>query len=108
MFLDLPWEVVRALVVYAVECHTADSILARTNATCRAMGVAELADLTLPASVDSLNLRVILGATAKEKAWFKTIDHGEYIATLIYPCLDKIAAKPLAQYLERVRAWVDG
>jgi len=110
IFLDVPWDVVRALVSYAAECHTSDSVLARTNATCRAAGVAELANLALPASLDSNALRAVLGATAKAKknAWFKTIDHGEHIATLVYPCLNQIAATPLAQNLTRLRAWVDG
>jgi putative ATP-dependent endonuclease of the OLD family len=110
IFLDVPWEVVRALVGYAAECHTTESVLSRTNAACRTAQMPELTDLTLPAALDSIALRALLGATAKAKknAWFKTIDRGEHIATLIYPCLNQIADKPLAQYLKRLRAWVDG
>jgi hypothetical protein len=110
IFLDVPWHAVRALVAYAAECHTADSVLGRVNAACRAAQVTELADLTLPASVDSDALRALLGATAKAKkhSWFKTIDHGEHIATLIYPCLAEIAGKPFARYLRRLRVWIDG
>lgn len=110
IFLDMPWHVVRALVAYAAEFHTAESILGRINTACRAEQVAELADLTLPASVESEALRALLGATAKAKKhpWFKTIDHGEHIATLIYPCLAKIAGKPFDQHLRRLRVWIDG
>ena len=108
IFLDVPWETVRALVTYAAECHTADSILATTNAACKVALIPEIADLTLPQLLESDALRAVLGATAKKKGWFKTITHGEHIATLVYPCLDQISAKPLAQHLSTIRAWVDG
>ena len=35
IFLDVPWKVVRALVEYAAECRSRDSVLAITNAKCR-------------------------------------------------------------------------
>jgi hypothetical protein len=108
IFLDVPWNVVRALVAYAAELHTADSILSRINGACRAKGVSGLTDLTLSASIESNSLRALLGATAKEFSWFKTIDYGEQIATLIYPCLSGIAEKPLARYLRHLRVWIDG
>jgi hypothetical protein len=110
IFLDAPWNVVRELVAYAAELHTADSILSRINGACRTKGVSELADLTLPASIESNSLRALLGATAKAKKvpWFKTIDYGEQIAALIYPCLSEIAERPLARYLRHLRVWIDG
>jgi hypothetical protein len=108
MFLDVPWDIARALVEYAAECHTADSVLATTNAACQAKKVAELADLTLPTPLDSAALRGVLGHTAKKYEWFKNIDRGEHVATLIYPCLEKISSKPFAKHLRRVREWVDG
>lgn len=110
IFLDVPWEVVRALVEYAVDCRSKDSVLTITNALCLKNDVVELTDLTLPNSLDSLALRAVLGLAAKEKdkEWFKTIDRGEHMATLIHPCLDQIATKPFAEYLGRIRAWVDG
>ena len=108
IFLDVPWDVARALVGYAAECVTEDAILACTKAMCLTSQVAELPDLTLPASLDSPKLRAVLGAVAKKHSWFKDIERGEHIATLIYPCLDQIAAKPLGLGLKRLRAWVDG
>jgi hypothetical protein len=110
IFLDVPWHIVQALVSYAAEVHTADSILMRINAICRAEHCAELADLTLPASLDSHTLRALLGAAAKAKKfpWFKTIDYGEHIAALIYPCLAEIAGTPFARHLRRIRTWIDG
>lgn len=110
IFLDVPWHVVRALVAYAAECHTTESVLSRINNTCRTNLLPELTDLTLPTSLDSSSLRALLGATAKAKgnAWFKTIDRGEHIATLIHPCLEEIADKPIAQFIKRLRAWIDG
>ncbi|MDZ5450482.1 ATP-dependent nuclease [Labrys sp. ZIDIC5] len=107
IFLDVPWDTLRALVAYAAECHSADSIIATTNAACKTAQIPSLADLTLPASLESDGLRIVLGATAKKKAWFKGITYGEHVATLIYPCLDKISATPLAQHLAIIRGWVD-
>lgn len=110
IFLDVPWDVVQALVAYAAECNTADSVLARANALCRLQQIPELTDLALPDTLDSIELRSLLGKTAKAKknAWFKTIERGEHVATIIYPSLYQIAEKPLAQHLRRARAWIDG
>ena len=110
IFLDVPWKVVRALVEYAVECRSKDSVLTIINAICRKSDIAELIDLTLPDSLDSLAFRAVLGLASKEKdkEWFKTIDRAEHVATLIHPCLEQIAAKPLAEFLGRIRVWVDG
>ncbi len=108
IFHDVPWNVVQALVQYAAECHSADSVLAATNAECRVVRVTELTDLRLDESLDSAVMRTVLGRAAKSKGWFKNVERGEHVATLLYPCLDKMSDKPFAQYLRRVREWVDG
>lgn len=107
IFLDVPWETVRQLVNYAAECKSTDSVLATTRATCIAEGIPEIADLTLPQNLESEQLRAVLGKTAKERSWFKNIERGEEVARLIYPCLEKISGKPLAQHLSAIRKWVD-
>jgi hypothetical protein len=107
IFRDVPWTIVRALMAYAAQCRGLDSVLATTKATCRTMSVPEIADLSLPDAQESDTLRAVLGKTAKDKAWFKSITHGERVAALIYPCLDRIATKPLGKHLATLRAWVD-
>ncbi len=108
IFRDVPWSVVRALVAYAAKCHTEDSVLACINAKCRLAKLPELSDLTLPDRLDSEPLRNAIGATAKDKEWFKTIEYAEHVAGVIYSCLDQIETKPLAQYFRCLREWVDG
>jgi putative ATP-dependent endonuclease of OLD family len=107
IFRDVPWATVQALIIFAVQCKTAEGVLATVRAACKAMSAPEITDLTLPAHLDTAHLRAALGRTAKEQAWFKSIDRGECVAGLIYPCLEQIAEKPLALHLASVRAWVD-
>lgn len=109
IFLDVPWSVVQDLVAYASSCHTADSIIAGINARCAQLGFAALLDLSMPKTLDTLPFRRLLGVAAKanRKAWFKSIDHGEAIAGIVYPCLNQIATTPLAVGIQRVRDWID-
>lgn len=107
MFRDVPWSTVRQLVAFAVRCVSADSVLATTRATCKALSLPEPLDLTLPTSLDSSNFRAALGQTAKKHSWFKTIARGEHLGPIVYPCLGEIGATPFAKHLERLRAWID-
>lgn len=110
IFLDLPWEAVRALVAYACECVGEDSVLAITNNVLKMLELSQISDLTLPPPLNTDQFRRALGTAAKSKggSWFKDISRGERLAALIAPCLDEMIATPLASTLAAIRDWVDG
>jgi putative ATP-dependent endonuclease of the OLD family len=110
IFLDVPWTTVAALVNFAAECVTADSVLHNINKACGGQGMAELTDLALPAELDTPTFRGALGKAAKNEStpWFKDITRGEGVANLVGKCLDNIPAAPLARGLVSLRQWVDG
>jgi putative ATP-dependent endonuclease of OLD family len=109
IFVDLPWEAVRELVAYAVECVGDDSVLAITNNTLKMLELSQITDLTLPQTLNTHQFRRALGIAAKSKggSWFKDISRGEKVAALIAPRLNEITETPLAATLSALRSWVD-
>ncbi len=107
IFLDVPWTTVADLVKFAVECVGPDSVRANINNACKAAGIAEITDLTLPVNLDSAAFRHAIGKAAKNKDWFKDIARGEKLGAIIGPCLDEIKDKALAKGIESIRQWVD-
>jgi hypothetical protein len=61
---------------------------------------------------DSPCIRQVLGRAAKgsekeKTAWFKDITRGEFVGTIIGPCLKEISQTPLATSLKLLRDWID-
>lgn len=108
LFLDLPWSGVTALLAYAAECKSSESIRDSLNAALRTAALEEIADLAPPSSRDTPEFRKTAGATAKAREWFKTIERGERVAEIVAPLLASIPATPLAQGLGQIRDWIDG
>jgi recombinational DNA repair ATPase RecF len=113
LFRDLPWATVKLLIAAAIELAGQDRVLSRINIACKAAGINELKDLTLPAALDKEDYRKAIGAAAKMEpknaapAWFKTMTAGERIAPIVADALDKIADKPTAKVIAEIRSWVD-
>lgn len=109
IFLDVPWKTVIDLVRFAEECVGFDSVRDNINNVCRAQNLSEIADLTLPTSLDALAFRRVIGKAAKNKnnPWFKDITRGERLAEIVAPCLDQIPDKPLAKTISSLRQWVN-
>jgi putative ATP-dependent endonuclease of OLD family len=110
IFLDVPWTVVGALVAFAAECVTADSVKAQVNKVCKAQGLPELTALNFPTALDSTAFRSALGKAAKneDRPWFKDITRGERLAEILGPSLEKMTGKPLAEGVTALRKWIDG
>jgi putative ATP-dependent endonuclease of OLD family len=110
IFLDVPWSVVGALVAFAAECVTADSVMAQISKVCKARGLPEPTTLDLPASLDSTGFRSALGKAAKneERSWFKDITRGERLAEILGSGLEKMTGKPLCEGVNALRKWIDG
>jgi hypothetical protein len=110
LMLDAPWTVVAALVAFAAECGTADSVKAQINKVCKAQSLPELAFLELPTSLDSAAFRSAVGKAAKnsDRPWFKDITRGERLADILGPSLEKVSGKPLGEGITTLREWIDG
>ena len=109
VFLDVPWDAVVGLVRFAVDCEGADSVRDNINSVCKAKTLPEIADLSLPKSLDSANFRRAIGVAAKNKSrpWFKDIARSERVAEIIAPWLTQIAGTPLANTILSLQEWVD-
>ena len=109
LFLDVPWIVVVDLVHLAEQFVGCDSVKDNINNQLAARGMTEIADLSLPSSLDDNPFRCALGAAAKNEnhPWFKDITRGEQLAGAIGPCLDQISGSPLAKTISSLRLWID-
>ena len=104
LFKDLPWEAVKDILNYVMSVHgkTEDS-LGESISSRYENG--KLPDDWI--NEDSENMRKALGLTAKKKDWFKRVDHGEVIGSIIFDCFDKLDGKRIKDILQGVISWVD-
>lgn len=109
LFLDVPWEIVIALVKLAEEHVGSDSVKAHINNICKAKSLPEISTLEITNSLDTGNFRRVLGMAAKneKRPWFKDVTRGERLGEIIAPCLAQIPDKPLAKTMASLRQWVD-
>lgn len=107
IFLDVPWEAVRSLLEFAEECVGAASINDNINNGCKAAGLIEVTDLTLPAALDNPRFRRVIGGVAKTKSWYKDIARGERLAEIVMAASDKMEGKPLTATIGALRQWTD-
>ena len=98
LFKDLPWDKVKQLLQYAIEEKTEQSILEVT-------GKNNIEELT---NTDSIEIRNLLGQKAKDKGWYKRIDHGEYIGKLWFESISEITGKKLKLQYEEFVKWIYG
>ncbi|MFA0999064.1 MULTISPECIES: ATP-dependent nuclease [Pseudomonas syringae group] len=107
LFIDLPWDGVKAAVQYASECASTDSILSGINKTLKALEIDQVGDLALPTSRDEPIFRLALGKTAKRESWFKDITRGEGLGEIIAKHFPPNDATPFANIISDLRKWID-
>ncbi|RWY77371.1 hypothetical protein EHI44_33450 [Rhizobium leguminosarum] len=108
LFLDLPWDSVRAMIKLAVDFNGQFSVMAVMDNALSAAGQPTATDAKLGHDRDSEQVRRILGKVAKDKSWFKDITRGERLSAVIGPNLAAIPNTPLAKGIVAIRNWVDG
>lgn len=86
-----------------------DRVVAQVNNALTAAGLQTIAGVDLDADRDQPVFRRALGTAAKTKPrpWFKNIDAGEHVATVIGPLLASVSATPLAKGIASLRTWAD-
>ena len=52
-------------------------------------------------------MRQAIGKTAKEKDWFKRIDHGEFLGSIIFNYFGEMEDKKIKKQLEDLSSWID-
>ena len=101
LFNDLNWNKVQELTSYAIEEKGIDSI---------EKSVKNNNHNTLPENWqvnDDKNIRLVLGKSAKEKGWFKRIDHGEFIGKIWFDSLSELRGAKLESQFNNLTKWLD-
>lgn len=101
IFTDLLWTEVQKLIDYAIDEKGEISIkdlIKNKNAN------------TLPDDwygKDTSEIRIALGEASKDKAWFKRIDHGEFLGSVWCNNLTELQDKRLGKQFEELTNWID-
>lgn len=100
VFNDLPWEAVKELVAYKESESPEDSV----KDSVKSKYGRELPDNWK--ENDSPEIRKAIGEVAKENKWFKRIDHGEFLGSVIFKYFDQIKDKRLGKTLQELSNWI--
>jgi putative ATP-dependent endonuclease of OLD family len=103
IFYDLPWDGVKELIKYQIT-QIEESLFDSVKAAYASYG-------TLSEQVwyetDSIELRKVIGETAKKKNWFKRTDHGEFLGQVCCKYQDLIANKRFGKQLLGLSKWIE-
>jgi len=106
--LDLPWEALKDMVALAATIggHESvfDSICARLKV--KQADIGSNVDAWLQRDISEERIRKAIGASAKEKGWFKRIDHGEDLGRIVVAELAKIPDKDLRLKVDQLDKWL--
>ena len=103
VFKDLPWDAIWELIIYKEEELSEMSIKDNVNNEYSGTLSANWKKTDLP------EIREALGNAAKNKknGWFKRIDSGEFLGTVILKYFEQIQDKKLGKQLEKLSEWID-
>ncbi len=103
VFNDLPWDAIKELIAYQESKSSEESV---RNSVESKFGKKLSLDWKKD---DTPEIRRALGEAAKvkDKAWFKRIDHGESLGSVIFKYFDKIKDKTLGKKLQELAGWID-
>lgn len=103
---DLPWQGVLELVEMAIAQKSEDSV---RGAIAGYLERNEALTEGRPCGwTDSLTLRRAIGCGANTGKWFKLIDTGEWLGTLVCKHIDRMEITDIVHKMNELREWVDG
>lgn len=102
IFLDLPWEGIKELIIYQI-LQLQESIEDSVKSGFKKYG--ELASNWI--ETDTVEIRQVLGDTAKKKSWFKRTDHGEFLGKICCKYLTESKGKRIEKQIEQLSKWLD-
>jgi hypothetical protein len=105
--LDVPWDVLIAIVDRARELFDEDVPEAATNAIAARLGADRGTgpDEWLEGGLGEPEIRAAIGRTAKSARWFKRTDLGEVLGRIVGDALPRIADTDLATKLDGLADW---
>lgn len=103
VFKDLPWNAIKELISYVERKLSEEAIKDSVNSRCTEPLTTNWEE------TDSVAKRNALGDTAKDKdnGWFKRIDHGEFLGTVIFKYFDEIQDKEIGKQLMGLKNWIE-
>lgn len=101
VFEDLPWQGIIELISYQELKATSESVKDQIE---HYFGNDLRGDWK---ENDNENIRKALGASAKKGEWFKRIDHGEFMGTIICNYLEEMQTKRLKGLFEELIKWIE-
>jgi len=101
IFQDLPWEGIIELVNYVnkykVENHVKDSLKSKLKDDYSSEWMSE----------ENFKFRKALGEIAKKKEWFKRIDHGKFLGSVIFKYIKHLQDTPLGIQMTNILKWIE-
>jgi predicted ATP-dependent endonuclease of OLD family len=101
VFNDLPWDAIKELIAYQESKSCEESVRKSVESK---FGKKLSQDWKKD---DTPEIRRALGEAAKGSHWFKRIDHGEFLGSVIFKYFDKIKDKTLGKKLQELSGWID-
>lgn len=101
VFNDLPWDAIKELIAYQESKPSEESVKDSVNSKAEQKLSKDWKEDDTP------EIRRALGEAAKGSRWFKRIDHGEFLGSVIFKYFDKIKDKTLGKKLQELSGWID-
>jgi len=98
---ELPWTAVQKLIDYAVEIKGIESIMSV---------IKDQLGYDLPRdwrNSESEDLRLLFGKVAKDKSWYKNIEHGEYLGKVWFDSIDQMQNNHLSKQYSYLIDWIE-
>ena len=107
VFQDLPWAGVKELIDYVIKDKGKEVWQLKDSIKSKYEG-AFPDDFK---NTDTLEMRQAMGKASlikkDNKEWFKRIDHGEFLGSIIFKYFDNMKDKKLKEQLENLSNWID-
>lgn len=103
IFQDLPWIGVERIINYVANGNNKDvkKLIQSIESTYK-----DIFSDNFEYS-DTPKIRLAMGKVAKNNKWFKRIDHGENLGSIIFDYLEEMNEKKLKNQLEKLSKWID-
>lgn len=105
VFQDLPWDGVKELVAYVVESKGIDESQLKTSV--KAQYIGDFPDDYLKNDAPEIRLALSKASTVKDKEWFKRINHGEFLGSIVFKYYEQMDGKQTKSMLDNLSSWID-
>ncbi|MFD2966281.1 ATP-dependent nuclease [Sphingobacterium bambusae] len=109
VFQDIPWGAIKQLLQYALVVHKSnDQIALEASIKAQFPHGYRFNQNWLEEDTSELRTALAKASVKKDKEWFKRIDHGEFLGSIIFEYFDQINERALLkQNFEGLINWID-